>query len=411
LNIFSFHIARYNLVIVLLGTFICLFTLLCNSCNNSKTGISNIIHPSGKQFAGSESCKGCHESIFKSHAQTAHAQTSSKGNLQTVKGSFEKGSNDYVMNWQLKVIMEKNSENLYQVGYANGVEQMRQPIDMVVGSGTKGQTYFYWYGNQLFQLPVSYYTPLNSWCNSPGFPLNQIMFNRPVISRCLECHSTYAKAIDESSASNAYDKTQMINGITCERCHGPAADHVAYQLTHPDDKTANSIINPALLTRQQKLDNCALCHSGLRENSKPSFSYITGDKLDDYSTPDYKADSVQKLDVHGNQYGLLTASKCFKMSKMDCSSCHNVHQKETNNTKLFSEKCMACHTQDNHKFSTLEENKGLDMANNCISCHMPLMPSKKIFLDVSDNSKSTADMVRTHFIAIYNKTRNTKNLK
>jgi hypothetical protein len=38
---------------------------------------------------------------------------------------------------------------------------------LVTGSGEKGQTYLYWRGNQLFQLPVSYWTELREWVNSP----------------------------------------------------------------------------------------------------------------------------------------------------------------------------------------------------------------------------------------------------
>src|SRR4029078_11744663 len=193
-----------------------------------------------------------------------------------------------------------------------------------------------------------------------------------------------------------YDKTQVIYGVDCERCHGPAAEHVTYQTTNPNEKKGKYIINPALLSRQQKLDNCALCHSGLRENSKPSFSFVTGDKLDDYSTPDYKPDSTTQLDVHGNQYGLLTASKCFKMSKMDCSSCHNVQVNESGNTQLFSQRCLTCHNNISHNFSTLPAMESLVLKNNCIDCHMPALPSKKIFIEAAQKGKSTPDLIRTH---------------
>ena len=155
----------------------------------------------------------------------------------------------------------------------------------------------------------------------------------------------------------------------------------------PDEKKAKFIINPALLSRQQKLDNCALCHSGLRENSKPSFSFVTGDKLDDYSTPDYKADTIAQLDVHGNQYGLLTASKCFKMSTMDCSSCHNVHVNEANNPELFSQRCMNCHNNANHNFCTQPAMQGLVLNNNCIDCHMPAIAIQKNIFGGSRQSK------------------------
>jgi hypothetical protein len=33
-------------------------------------------------------------------------------------------------------------------------------FDYVIGSGGKGQTYLYWKGDLLFQLPVSYWTEL-----------------------------------------------------------------------------------------------------------------------------------------------------------------------------------------------------------------------------------------------------------
>jgi len=298
-------------------------------------------------------------------------------------------------------MMERNAEGLLQVIYINGKEVIRQPMDIVIGSGTKGQTYLSWAGKKLFQLPVSYYAPLNAWCNSPGYPTDKIMINRTIPVRCLECHTTNFKKTEAINGVDEFDRTQVMYGVDCERCHGPAAEHVAFQKAHPDEKKAKFIINPALLSRQQKLDNCALCHSGLRENSKPSFSFVTGDKLDDYSTPDYKADTVAQLDVHGNQYGLLTASKCFKLSKMDCSSCHNVHVNEANNPGLFSLRCMNCHNNDNHNFCTQPAMPGLVLKANCIDCHMPALPSKKIFLEVEDKAKSTPDLIRTHLISIY----------
>jgi hypothetical protein len=41
-------------------------------------------------------------------------------------------------------------------------------IAVVVRSGEQGQTYLYWNEDQLFQLPVSYWTKLG-WVNSPGY--------------------------------------------------------------------------------------------------------------------------------------------------------------------------------------------------------------------------------------------------
>ncbi len=397
----SYHIANYIKVAAVLVIFVLTGIILCNSCSSPGSEFSKIIHPAGKEFAGSRTCKSCHSDIYESHARTAHALSSDIGSSQTIKGNFEPGSNDFILNHQLKVMMERNDSGFFQVGYIDGKEATRQSMDIVIGSGRKGQTYLFWYGNQLFQQPVSFYTPLNTWCNSPTFPDNQLVFSRVILPGCLECHSTYAKSAPGNGGIPEYDKSQMILGINCERCHGPAAEHVAFQQNNPKEKQAKFITNISGLTRQQKLDNCALCHSGIRQNSKPSFSFVTGDKLDDYSTPDYKADSAASLDVHGNQYGLLTASKCFKASTMDCSSCHNTHVKETDNFQLFSQRCMNCHSEAKHNFCKQMPVEGLVLKDNCIDCHMPALPSTQIFLNVQDKEKSTADLVRTHMIGIY----------
>ncbi|MGB8836495.1 MAG: hypothetical protein WCC67_07105, partial [Candidatus Acidiferrales bacterium] len=77
-------------------------------------------------------------------------------------------------------------------------------IDIVTGSGDKGQTYLYWKGEQLFQLPVSYWTDLKGWITSPGYSEGVADFDRPILPRCLECHATYFESIPSEKAENYY---------------------------------------------------------------------------------------------------------------------------------------------------------------------------------------------------------------
>jgi hypothetical protein len=378
---------------------ICSGSVLCLSFNIPSKASPAAEPDTG--YAGSQTCINCHKDIYTEHIQTAHYLSSTVANAQSIKGSFKTGSNTFEYNRFMKVVMEKKDNKFYQSAYAGNTEYQSELFDIVIGSARKGQTYLYWQGDELFQLPVSYYTPLKSWCNSPGYVLNFIYFGRPISARCLECHSTYAKATQLEDSSAAFDKETIIYGIDCERCHGPAAQHVEYHTMHPKDTIAKFIINVKYLTRAQRLDACALCHSGIRKEIKPAFSFTVGDKLDEYSLPNYNIDSSLWLDVHGNQYGLLTASKCFKMSNMDCSSCHDVHKEEINEPKVFSSRCMQCHNRESHNFCTLTTLPASTLTNNCIDCHMPLEPSKKIFLEMADKDQSTPDLVRTHRIAIY----------
>ncbi len=377
--------------------------LVVSTCDfiKNKNSLSGIIHSSGEEFAGSETCVNCHKSITDSHLLTPHFLTSRPAGIETVKGSFDSTKNVFVLNEKLKFVMEKTPTGLFQRGLVDGVEVDKKPFDITLGSGRQGQTYLYWQDNSLFQLPVSYYSPLNTWSNSPGYPLDQILFNRNIPAQCMECHSTYLKIGKTIGDRETFDRSQVMLGVDCERCHGPAGRHVTFHQEHPEESNARHIINPARLIRQQKLDNCALCHSGLRDNFMPSFSFMVGDKLDDFSFSNYGADSSATLDVHGNQYGLLTASKCFRMSTMDCSSCHNVHVKETNKVGLFSSRCMNCHKKGSDNFCTQPEIPGLVLSNNCIDCHMPSLPSKQVFLRTSDNFKPTPFFVRTHLVGNY----------
>ena len=362
---------------------------------------SGVVHYSGRAFAGSEACVACHQSIADSHFQTPHFLTSRAADLETVRGSFDSGENVLVLNERLKIMMEEKPAGLFQVGFVDNVEAEKKPMDITIGSGRKGQTYLYWDSGALFQLPVSYYSPLDIWCNSPGYPADQILFNRNIQARCLECHSTFFRTVKTSQDREFFNTNQVMLGVDCERCHGPARDHVNFHRKYPGEGEAKHIVNPARLTRQQKLDNCALCHSGIRDNFMPSFTFTVGDRLDDFSYPVYAGDSTAALDVHGNQYGLLSASKCFRMSAMDCSSCHDVHSRETNKLDLFSTRCMNCHQRDSDHFCKQPEVPGLVLSNNCIDCHMPALPSAKVFLQAPDTSKSIPFLIRTHLVGTY----------
>jgi predicted CXXCH cytochrome family protein len=107
------------------------------------------------------------------------------------------------------------------------------------------------------------------------------------------------------------------------------------------------------------------------------------------------------LDVHGNQYGLLTASKCFMASKMDCTTCHDPHRRNDRPLKSYATICMSCHQNPEklHALSTLQTQGGL--VNKCINCHMPAQPSDAISIQAIDGEKMVPYLVRNHFIKIY----------
>lgn len=391
---------KHNFIILLLALLVYIGSILCSGFRYESKQFQLLNFPDSL-YAGSESCLPCHKSIYDSFVTTAHNLTSHTPGPEFIKGSFEPGKNRFTYNKFMEVVMENRNGSFYQTSIINGVSFQSEPIEMVIGSGRKGQTYLYWRDNKLLQLPVSYFTPTDSWCNSPGYSLNMIRFDRLINGRCIECHGSYARIQEPEENITLYDKHSIVYGVNCERCHGPAAKHVTFHLENRLEKNAHFIYTKKILTRQQKLDACALCHSGFRQFLKPPFSFVTGDRLTDFSLPTYSEDTSALLDVHGNQYGLLTASKCFKNSEMDCASCHNVHNEEINVPKLYSTRCSSCHNQTSHNTCSFKPQQGFVLNDNCIDCHMPSLASKSIFLQSSDPQKSSPDYVRTHHVAIY----------
>jgi predicted CXXCH cytochrome family protein len=362
----------------------------------------------GQVFAGSASCVKCHQKIYDSYLQTAHYQSSRPALEQSIHGSFAHGANVYEYGNGLSVVMKKGKDGLYQVGYNHGKQTQAEKFGITIG-GVKAETYLYWKGNQLFELPMSYFAALKSWTNSPGYDTSRIDFTRPILRRCMECHSSYIKEIPQQQIDMAhrlveFDKASLIYGIDCERCHGPAANHVNYHTEYPEEKKAKYITTYKTLTRAQKLDACAVCHSGNKGVFQTSaFVFKQGDTLAKFKEADFlhQTTDPKTLDVHGNQNSLLAASKCFMMSNMDCNTCHNVHKNESDNLLAYSQKCMQCHSEANHNFCKMGTALGVTIKSNCIDCHMPLKPSNVISVAASGGKKEIPYLVRTHRIAIY----------
>lgn len=386
-----------------MGLAICLLVFILSNCVKDASKNSD---PRGPGYIGSAKCASCHKNVFESYATTAHYLSSRQPSHNAIKGSFFPGANTYFYRPALKVVMESRDSGFYQVAYIDGMEKQGRRFDMVFGSGTKGQSYAYWLNEYVFQLPVSYFTPGKTWANSPNFPPHHVKFDRNIPIGCFECHSSYIKKtfveVAEDRLIDHLDKSRIVYGIDCERCHGPAADHTYFHEKNPLDKKARYITLYASLTRDQQQDMCAICHSGPTRNVQSTFNFVPGNKLSDFVLPDSTLIDTTGIDVHGKQVQLLAKSACFKKSNlMNCSTCHNPHVTEREEPALFSQRCMNCHQPTSQKFCKMAPALGDNIVKNCIDCHMPVKPSKLITLASEGQKAPIPALVRTHFISVY----------
>jgi hypothetical protein len=351
-------------------------------------------------FLGDAACQECHQEISSTYAHTAHHLTSQLPTKDSILGSFMSGQNVLKTgDPDLHFRMNAKESGFYETAvFWQPPEQKTRTerIDIVTGSGDKGQTYLYWKGSQLFQLPVSYWTDLKRWITSPGYSEGVANFDRPILPRCLECHATYFESIPSEKAENYYKKTGFVLGISCERCHGPGRAHAEYERSKSVavSSATHSIVNPAALPRERHIEVCAQCHGGIGQAIAPAFSYIPGQHLENYVTLPHP-DAEARVDVHGNQVALTQRSRCYRSSQMTCTTCHDVHAPERV-AASYSEKCLQCHQdRDCGEFAKL----GARIRQNCIDCHMPVQDSNLIVSDL--NGEQIKARIRNHWIKVY----------
>jgi len=378
-------------------------TIILTQCHTTEKAAD----PRGPEYAGSKTCESCHKEVYHSYLHTAHFAALTPADPVSVHGKFFNGKFDFKYNGYTKVVMEKTDSGYYQTNYINGAKQQTERMDMTFGA-VKGESYVYWKGNELFELPVSYDDKLHSWVKSPGYDSTYANYNRMINHDCMECHSSYAKSQAPSEPvfygkAEGFEKSLIVMGVDCERCHGPAKQHVEFQMAHPESKAANYIIQINSLSRKQQIDLCSTCHTGTKTVSlKSLYTFKPGDELEKYRklTSSVQPLDYNHIDVHGNQRALLESSKCFLASStLTCNTCHNTHLVQRNMQVTFADKCQSCHSTEKHNFCKLEEQLGTEiLRKNCVSCHMPAQPTKAI---ITSTRHGDEVLVHTHHIAVY----------
>ena len=356
--------------------------------------------PASAAFTGIEACRECHKARVATYEKTNHFRTLRLPTAEDFGDRFgDAGHRLETRNPNLAFTMTRETDGWFQTAVEvapNGETATKRRIDLVVGSGKLFEGYFTWQGDALFQLPIGWMAGRDTWANCPGFHDGEAQFDRPVRPRCLDCHATYFANV--AGSDNRYAKEQAILGISCERCHGPGGAHVAWHRSNSAPADPHFIIQPGLLTRAQRLDQCGQCHGNPGTLKKPAFTYVPGTPLADYVRQETGSESTF---VHtANQIQRLSESKCFKASdRLECIACHDPHRVETTTlVKRTLEECAACHRDGACKAAPTLPPR---IRGDCIACHMPRRSD--VFTTVSTKSDDFLEAARMteHRIGVF----------
>lgn len=246
------------------------------------------------------------------------------------------------------------------------VNLFEQQVDWILGSGNHARTYLYRTPDgELYQLPIAWYSQTREWRMAPGYDrADHQGVTRRVRHECMFCHNAYPAAAPEKLSywrSQSFPP-ELPQGIGCQRCHGPGAQHVK-------TPTRDTIVNPVRLGTRLRNDICYECHmqptvilSGLRKFGRDIYSFRPGQKLDDYTAridiDEADLPRAERFEINHHPYR-LEQSRCFTESegRLSCLTCHDPHRKITD-AAHFRKACMSCH-QSAHRAS-----------EDCTSCHM-----------------------------------------
>ena len=286
-------------------------------------------------FVGSQACQPCHSDIARTYARTPMANSSGRAEPLPA-AAFTAAGHRYNVDGN-------------RLSFEGGTSS----IDYFIGSNAAGRTWLREWSGYLFELPVTWYSQKKTWDISPGYDHEPyVRLNRAIEPTCLLCHSSQVRPV--FGTQNRYgDPPFLENGVSCERCHGPASEHVR-------DPAKARMIQPARLDAERRESICGQCHlSGEARIERPGRRFVefqAGDRLSDYATYFVWKGGRKDLKATGH-VEKVAASACRTASggALSCLTCHEPH---TNGNKTQAA-CLSCHAGAHHQ------------EQSCVSCHMP----------------------------------------
>ncbi|MHB1558043.1 MAG: tetratricopeptide repeat protein [Isosphaeraceae bacterium] len=322
------------------------------------------IEPEPSPFVGEASCRECHEPIYRSQHHSRHARTFFRGDQlamlelparpvadpddRTVAHAFDRG--DGKPKLQTRV----------------GGRVFQTVVDYAFGSGDRGLTLVgHDADGRPYEFRLSRYSDPPGWDVTSGQPrgtgqaeLYQGMrITADAVRRCLFCHTTDARSIVTGKGPEAADAA-----IGCERCHGPAGNHLLALKAHAEDL---AIARPRLASGTAVVKLCSQCHSP----RDPELPMIPG--------------SDESVRFQGTT---LTWSRCYTESHdaLGCVNCHDPHRDAETRESRYEARCLDCHGASRSKpgeprsaaHAPRESHAEaascpVNPEKGCIACHMP----------------------------------------
>jgi tetratricopeptide (TPR) repeat protein len=336
-------------------------------------------------YAGSVSCRECHEKFYQLWSTSRHGLAMqpytadfAKKNLTPQPKEVKIGKFSYRADiagdtgW----ILEKRpkGQKNYKIEHALGgknVYYFLTPFPrgrlqtLPLAYDVKKREWFDTAASGIRHFPGTERDQPVSWFD-PGYTFN---------TSCYSCHVSQL-TMNYDLKTNTYATTWAEPGINCETCHGPSEEHnrvcrEAPRGTVPKDL---KIIRTKPFTSDEHNASCSVCHAKM---SPITPTFTPGERFFDHfdlltlEDPDFYPDG---RDLGENYtYTSWRMSPCVQSGKLSCMHCHTSSGRyRFREEKDANKACMPCHKERVENPTAHTHHQEGSPGNKCISCHMPM---------------------------------------
>ena len=353
------------------------------------------------EYVGRDTCVECHAEQVKLWQGSHHDLAMQHAGDKTVLADFSNNSFTYA--GITSTFYKKNNKFMvrtdgpdgklrdYEIKYVFGVTPLQQYLveldkgrlqALTIAWDTRskqegGQRWFHLYPDEdITHTDELYWTRTNFNWNG----------------MCAECHSTNLKK-NYDSATDVFKTSWSEIDVSCEACHGPSSNHVAWAKKESgweafnnnkglpvvfderkhvhwniNSKTGNAQ-RSVKRTSEKEIEVCAQCHS---RRSVISNDYSPGKPFLNHYIPRlldegvYFADGQIQDEVY--VYGSFLQSRMYHAG-VTCSDCHEPHSMKLR--QPGNGVCLQCHAADKFDTKKHHHHEAGTKGALCAECHMP----------------------------------------
>jgi len=333
-------------------------------------------------YAGSSSCRECHERFYQLWSTSKHGlamQPYTLGfaaiQLRPHEGEIVIGKEKYRADIAEGVVIETREK---------GTKKYK--IEHVLG----GKNVYYFLTplkkGRLQTLPIAYDVNRKEWFDTAAsgmrhFPggergeaVNWKEYPYTFNTACYSCHVSQLST-NYDPKTDTYHTTWTEPGINCETCHGLSGEHNKIAKATPKGQPLKEygLIRTKIMTKEQRNDLCSSCHakaSPLTHEYKPKERFYDHFDLFTLEDPDFYADGRDL----GENYTLTSwsMSPCAKSRQIDCMHCHTSSGRYRFKREKFNNACLPCHEARVNNPAEHTHHAATSEGSRCISCHMPM---------------------------------------